>query len=798
MSDEQAREFASAKLSHSQYESLSLKAIHKILPFLRQGMVYSHAAFLANVPTIVGKLTWDNKKEYIVSNIRDILDTKSTPGESKEKNIKDFLLDNFDLKQGAVEKLYHPSMIEPYPNATKNEDGVFQLGKPEKDAIRNPMAMRSLHILRHVVNQLLSDKTIDSDTEVHVEYSRDLNDKNMRAAINEYQRAQDKKRQQYAADIIELYEQETGKVIYNDAKDVPDKDIRKFQLWEEQERISLYTGDNIGIADFIGPNPRFDIEHTVPQSLGGDSTMENLTLCESSFNRRVKRTLLPSQLTNHDDILVRIEPWKEKIESLNYRIDRIRRKSISTKEQKDKNIQLRHRLELERDYWRRKYNRFLMTEVPEDFSRRQGAGIGIISKYAGLYLKSLFHDKNDSRKGHVYVVKGVATMEFRKMWGLQDLNEAKSRDNHSHHCIDAITIACIGSTEYARLAQYYHDKELFDRRQGVKPSFQKPWPTFTEDVKKTSDDILIVHKTTDNMQKTSHWKVETVRGKKRANGDSARAKLHEQTIYGAIERDGEIKYVVRKPLSSLKEEQIKNIVDDTVRQKVLAFVNVYGIKALKDPNLKVYMNEEKGIVINKVRCYATMVKHPLHFDKRKPRDLSKKEYKQDFYVTNDSNYIMAIYEGKVKGKVKREVEYVNSMDAAQFFKRSNDRSVYSSIVPENSVTYGLTLLYKLRIGTMLLLYEKDSKEIDFNNKEDLVKRLYKVAQLDATNKNIFLLHHQEARKATDVEMHIGAYNNKEFWSKYRMGFNQLHALVNGKDFFINILGEIEPLNIKSC
>jgi CRISPR-associated endonuclease Csn1 len=57
-----------------------------------------------------------------------------------------------------------------------------------------------------------------------------------------------------------------------------------------------------------------------------------------------------------------------------------------------------------------------MESVPEGFSRRQGAGIGLISKYAGLYLKSLFHQPQDRNKSNVYVVKGVTTAEFRRMW----------------------------------------------------------------------------------------------------------------------------------------------------------------------------------------------------------------------------------------------------------------------------------------------------------------------------------------------------------------------------------------------
>lgn len=793
LNEENAKKFADIKLSGTQYASLSLKAIHKILPFLRQGMKYSHAVFMANIPTIVGKDVWEdeNSRDFIYKNVRSIIEDRDRTQVTYEC-IKDFLLDNFDLQPRAADTLYHPSMINVYPDASKNKDGIYQLGSPETDAIRNPMAMRSLHVIRKVVNELLKEKIVDQTAEVHVEYSRDLNNANMRMAISAYQNAQKKKREKYAEEIKELYKKETKK----DYKEIiTDKEITKFQLWEEQGRHSIYTGNPIGIADFLNDDQRYDFEHTIPQSRGGDSTLENLTLCESRFNREVKRDMLPSELSNHDDILVRIEPWKERAEELTRSINRIKLQPNMLKTEKDELIQRRHRLELEKDYWWGKYKRFIMTEVPEGFSRRQGVDIGVISKYAGLYLKSLFHDNDNKRKNQVFIVKGVTTMEFRKMWGLQPKDEAKSRDNHCHHCIDAITIACIGKAEYDRMAQYYHDLERYDWGEGVKPHFPKPWATFTEDVLSISKDTLIVHKSSDSMPKKRKWKVQTAKGEKEVKFNSARAKLHEETFYGAIKRDGEIKYVVRKDLSKLEEKQLKNIVDDTVRQKVLEFVMANGFKSLKDPEKKVYMNEDKGIVIKKVRCF-TNIKNPLHFNK-KQRDLSKKEYKRDFYVVNDTNYLMAIYEGEVNGKTKREVEYVNTLDAAIFYRASNDRTIYSSIVPVKSIKYGLLLKYKLYIGTMVLLYENDPTEIDWNNSQELTKRLYKVCGLDASNRRIMLIHNQEARMAQDIKPHIGAYQYKEdedVYPKIRMGYMQFHALVEGKDFKINSLGEIK----KTC
>ena len=219
----------------------------------------------------------------------------------------------------------------------------------------------------------------------------------------------------------------------------------KYVLWEEQNHICLYTGKQIRISDFLGTNPKFDIEHTIPRSVGGDSTKMNLTLCDSRFNRDVKKTKLPIELSNHDEIMERIKDWKRKYELLDMQIRKLKKlsKGATTKEQKDIIIRKRHLLELRRDYWRGKYERFTMESVPEGFSRRQGTDISVISKYARLYLKSLFN--------RVYTVKGIATSDFRKIWGIQDIYSKKERVNHVHHCIDAIVIACIGLDEYNKL-----------------------------------------------------------------------------------------------------------------------------------------------------------------------------------------------------------------------------------------------------------------------------------------------------------------------------------------------------------
>lgn len=778
LDEESAEKFSGIRLSRG-YASLSLKAIRNILPFLEMGMLYSHAVFMANIPKIVGPVVWndDEQRNHIIDEVRRMANAP----EDKEKGmhqtldycIKDLLAKEYDINEKRLETMYHPSMIEAYPDARPNKDGVVLLGSPRTNAVKNPMAMRSLHQVRKVVNSLIREGKIGPDTEVHIEYARELNNANMRAAINDWQKEQDKKHKQYAEEISKLYKEATGKDI------VPtETDILKYQLWEEQGHICLYTGKEIGIADFIGAGPKFDIEHTIPQSVGGDSTQMNMTLCDSNYNRYVKKAQLPTELPEYDLILTRIESWKEHIEELTKQIDRISTKGIWDKPSKDRKIRDKNRLKIERDYWKGKYERFTMTEVPEGFARRQGAGIGLISKYAALYLKSYFHDSLHPERRQVYSIKSPLTKEFRTMWGLQEEYEKKSRDNHTHHCIDAIVIACIGKNEFNLMGKYHHDMFDYNEGNGEKPVFKKPWPTFTQDLKQITEELLVVHDTPDNMPKKASRAIDMNGRKVVAKGDCARGSLHQDTYYGAIEKDGKIKYVVRKSLNVLKESDVENIVDDVVREKVKQAIAEKGFKkAIAEP---IYMNEAKGILIKKVRCVAPKVTQPLKIREKKQRDLSRKEYKQPFYVVNDENYMMAIYEG---GKM----QMVTALDAAEFYNKHN----YPTIAPMEYE--GNKLKYLVRKGTQILMLEKDEETITSENQKELTKRLYVITKLEKDGR-LTLRHNAEARPTTDILKYLNAKPfalNEDIRPLLHISLSKFKFLVEDYDFIISPLGEIK-------
>ena len=490
----------------------------------------------------------------------------------------------------------------------------------------------------------------------------------------------------------------------------------------------------------------------------------------------------------------RLEPMKERLEDLRIQIEKLKGSGLATKEAKDNVIQKKRRLEYERNYLSNKYGKFLMKEVPTDYRKNQDVDNSIISKYARPYLKTFFTN--------VYTVKGLTTSEFRKMWGLQ-VDEKKDRSTFINHTVDAITIACIGPKEYSEMAHFYKAQEEFEWFGKPRPTMPKPWPSFTEDVKAVGDEILVSHYTPDNLKKKTYKKLRKkgeiqyapgVTDKKNAKplmatGDTARGSLHMDTYYGAIQRDGEVKYVVRKALSSLQQTDIAKIVDDVVRQKIEQAVKEKGFKsAMAGP---IWMNEEKHIPIRKVRIFTPSVTNPIHL--KDLRDKSIYDYKQQIHVANDRNYCMGIYEGvDEKGKTKRAFKLVNNLNAVGAV---NEGAV--SMIPKE-LPNNLKLQYVLKIGTMVLLYE-DSPEELFEDKESLYKRLYKVTGLSSIMIQkkyeygmITMLHNQEARPSKELKSQFGVFRrNEDIRPCMGLYHSQINALVEGYDFILSPSGKID-------
>jgi len=890
-----AKAFSKIKLKKD-FASLSLSAINKILPYIKEGLLYSHAVFMANIENIVDESIWNDveQRKYIQTKIVEIVENYTfdknqleivnglikeaklkaeyyskeaeniyksdlanklvsfyknytIENEADQKTILDNLFPIFieQLKKyefikvkrldekvleflsgqnedGEVfcsnpkqlKKLYHPSDIEKFKKKIiKDEFGneKLVLGSPLTPSIKNPMAMRALHQLRKVLNALILEGQVDENTRIHIEMARELNDANKRKGIQDYQNESKKFREDAIKEIKKLYFDECKKEV-----EPTEDDILRYQLWTEQGKCEIYEqGKNISICDIIGSNPAYDIEHTIPRSISQDNSQMNKTLCSQRFNREVKRNKMPFELSNHLEILPRIAHWKEEADNLSREIEIISRsiKAASTKEAKDKKIRRRHYLTLKRDYLQGKYVRFIWKEPKVGFKNSQIPDTGIITKYSQAYLKSYFK--------RVESVKGGMVAEFRKQWGIQEnfIDEngfkqykEKDRSKHTHHTIDAITIACMTKDKYDILAKAWTSEDEQDKPKAkTLMSEAKPWKTFKEDLLKIEEEILVSHYTPDNVKKQSK-KIIRIRGKKQfiaeierdekgkaipkreANGkviykldkdaeklpryhqgDTIRGSLHQDSIYGAIKNPlntEEIRYVIRKDLESLKASDIENIVDEIVKEtvkkavenKVLLLSSNAQQKNKIAENEKIWMNEEKQIPINKVRIYANSVKNPLEIKEHSLLSKSRHEHKQKVYGQNDENYAMAIYE--LDGK--REFELINNFNLAKLIK--NGQGFYP-LNKEKEVKGKKTLIpiakrnnrdIVLKKGLQVIFFDKAiEKPKDISEILDFKGRIYIIEGLSInrvkSGNNFYefgviqLRYFKEARKSDDIK-----------------------------------------------
>ena len=686
LDEETAGKFVEFNLPQG-YASISFKAARKILNFLIEGFTYDKAVILARIPDIVGMEIWDiaENRQNIIDKVQEIFERNSVKQkidrsvnktifdlhqnkitntlayenilrsniynvfgkksfekipdndqlfqiafqllqerlqfkkleeqfiqqQTIEEQVKNYLKETFNVSEKELKLLYHPSMTDIYPKPPVAQDGKRYLGSPIINSIKNPVMMRAMHLLRRLVNELLRKNTIDNETVVHIELARDLNDTNVRAAIKRYQREREKENQQYSEEIKKTF-------LENGINREPNaEDIRRYRLWKEQGEISIYTGETIPLH-LLFDGTRYDFEHTVPRSQSYDNSLANLTIAESYVNREVKKNKLPSELDNFEEIQQRLEPWKEKIKKLENEIDKeITRTRMSvTKEEKDRHIQNRHYLKMQKDYWEKKVKNFELTEINDSFKYSQLNDTRLITKYARAYLKSVFPV--------VHVVTGNMTAEFRKLWGVQEKDEKKSRSNHIHHAVDATVIAAITRNAYNKLAEAWRKRENDLEKEAKKLIEEsKPWDTFTEDVLNLHKDTFVYHDFKDNLPKHTKkkkrkrgvieyrpvktlpewfqrladkgiykpgrdYKIIEKNGEvsyeipKYLEGDTARGVLHRESVYGAIaqkddkghiikDKNGDIQvdYVIRKAVEDLSMSDAEKIVDPVVRKIVL-------------------------------------------------------------------------------------------------------------------------------------------------------------------------------------------------------------------------------------
>ncbi len=500
------------------YASLSRKAIGTILPFLQDGYTYDVAVVMGGIKNTFGN-KWQNdtlennqKQLELIDNVEDIIRSKISGGFID--TIKDLLRKDFGFDAKQLKKLYHHS-------ATIDVEALLEKLPIGKDAdkkiqdIRNPIVITALFELRKLINELIDEHgQLD---EIKVEMARDL--KNSKSKRNEIKRNQTRleKENDRVKSEVEKYTR------------VSHDNILKFKLWEECKQTCPYTGVAIPVAKlFTG---EIQIEHIHPWSRSLNDSFNNKTLCYADENRR-KGDKTPFEFYGNDEL-----DWSA-------RKERALKLFSDTREYPNAY---------------QKFKRFVQIKFDDDFSSRQLNDTRFISKEASNYLKQICKK--------VTVSPGQMTANLRQKWGLNTvLNDEnlKTREDHRHHAIDALVMAC-GKTSYLQELSKWN---RYNRNYDLK-DFPMPWETFRFDAEKAVDKILISHKRNSNDITIRYTKVEK-NGKIHINkGVAARGQLHDKTYYGQNKNCNPDEFVYRVDINNLSFSQLTNILDFNLKEVIV-------------------------------------------------------------------------------------------------------------------------------------------------------------------------------------------------------------------------------------
>lgn len=806
---------------------------------------------------IGNKLNWHLKTEHERNEIRNLmldkylrfLDGKQSEEEKASKigmskggesyfykvpriddEIKTYLSQKYGLTQNKLNLLYHHSDIDIYPKARlkkqiiDQETGIVikevpQLGNPmpPSKAWKNPMALRTMHELKKLINYLLVKGKIDSNTKIVIEIARELNDSNLRQAIKSFHNERQKENQEFekiilqlAADKyphlsensseninkIRLWAEQTQDydALLNETKKLKD-DADKYRLWLEQKCMCLYTGKIISLTDLFD-GTKFQVEHTIPVTKSFDDSLTNKTICDAQFNANVKSNKIPSQLENHNEILQKISHWENKKSSLERSIKALNEKiklftAKGDIENRNKAIQNRHFLRFKLEYWNKKIETFKIKEVPESWKNSQLIDTQIISKYSLAYLKTLFEN--------VRVQKAAVVDKFKKIYGFPQeyFSEYKNRDRHVHHVIDAVCLTLIpGSLKRDVILQEYYSK--MEKNEAYNTL---PYEYFTPiHIKQIENNVLVFHSLRDKKLSKSKFKVKLGNKVIYKTGYSIRGSLHKDTFLGAIEvsTSNNAKSFNNQSAITPKWVVLRTNINEIELDKdkiVDAALEKHIYKQAQNPSNSNVFLDFNNRPIRHVRCRYKAGRGFLDYETAimlKPNSsFPTKEHKLYYLVQNDENYLYLLYSN---GNVRQNKAQIISLIEFQKIGIHSLSDLFH--IPEFNNYQGMPLSKIIKVGHKAIFYEHTPDEI-FSSTYELSKRLYIVYKFNVINSVHYLyfkrhdvaLPHPDINDNSDV---IFRFSNAQLVPiGLKLNPTRILCLFEHYDFIMNPDGKIE-------
>lgn len=503
----------------------------------------------------------------------------------------------------------------------------------QKNSLRQPVVERILNQMINLVNALMDE--YGRPDEIRVELAREL--RQSKEERNDYFNAINQRNRQ-GEKIAERLQNEYGVRPSR-------KNIEKWRLWHEVNGRCLYCSQQITVDQFL-KGIESDVEHIIPKAFFFDDSFANKTIAHIRCNSTKSNTTAYDFMSGRGSEA--LENYMKSIHGL-YRNDKTDHHTVT-----DDGVHCLtgkiSRRKFERLQWRKE-------DIPKDFINRQLQESRYIARKARQILSKVCRD--------VYSTTGTITERLRHLWGwdeiLMNINLPRyhklgltetveigsnghtqhfekipgwsKRDDHRHHAIDALVVACTKQGFIQRLntlaatetkdALYAEIKDLeFSKRLATLESyFILHRPFTTSQVQEVAERILVSYKAGKKVATLGKRKVKSG-GKKEVVQTQVivpRGALSEQSVYGKIKapardfKKGElikfpVKYLFENPHLIFKEK-VKMAVEKRLNQFEGNTKN--AIVSLKKE--VIYLDDAKNIPLTFGTCFSEeiVIKYPI-------------------------------------------------------------------------------------------------------------------------------------------------------------------------------------------
>jgi CRISPR-associated endonuclease Csn1 len=589
------------------------------------------------------------------------------------RKILPYLMQGYDYSQACTFAGYNHSN-----SLTKNEQQQRKVDDKlellPKNSLRQPVVEKILNQMINVVNAIL--EKYGKPHEIRVELARELKQSKDERNETDKRNSDNKKlNDEVTKRLTELGLPTTKRFIQKYKFIFPSKG----KNWKENQVVNqcIYCGETFRLTEALSGD-NFDVDHIVPKDLLFDDSQTNKVLvhrkCNSTKTNQTAYDYIARKGNEQlHQYIERVDDWYKrgiigfnKMQRLKVSYEEyLERKKQKKETETDKKLwenfidrQLR-----ETQYIARK-SKEILQKICNNVTATEG---GVTSKLRDLWgwndvlmnLQMPKFKELEEKTGQKYIeTKEWTSEQGTRKHSKEEIANWSKRDDHRHHAIDALVIACTKQGFIQRINTLNASETKDEMKKEIEQAkidynekltllekyliSQKPFTT--AEVMKEAEKILVSFKAGKKVATISKYKAQ---GKNKATGVIVpRGALHEQSVYGkikSIDRSKPLKFLFENP-SKIINPKIRTLIENRLTE------NEYNSKSAlatlkKQP---IYFDNKKKIVLEKADCF---------------KDVSVLKYKLKDITAKD---IPSIVDKRVREIIKERLEKFGGKEKEAF------------------------------------------------------------------------------------------------------------------------------------